>query len=226
MQALSSTDFAEMAVGLHDEPDMGRMLSALVAFAQLAAECEEVGVLLCRRGAPIESATATRPRVAQSHQLQLLLDEGPGLLAIRDSLPVIVDDVTDDRRWPEWAPRAAQLGWRSMMAVPLGPRHATIGVLDFYADEPGVFDLDDRSTITTLGAHAFLALAAAKGHDGLRAAAHARHLIGQAEGILMERHGLGVEQAFAIMRRESREGHVTVSRVAERIIENRHCHEY
>jgi hypothetical protein len=47
------------------------------------------------------------------------------------------------------------------------------------------------------------------------------HLIGQAQGILMERFGLSADQSFAVLRRYSQDNNVKLRNVAERIIETR-----
>ena len=55
------------------------------------------------------------------------------------------------------------------------------------------------------GAHAGIALADARQKADLRVAISSRDLIGQAKGILMERHGLTAEQAFAVLAQHSQE---------------------
>lgn len=48
-----------------------------------------------------------------------------------------------------------------------------------------------------------------------------RHLIGQAQGILMERYGVDVAGAFAVLRRYSQDNNVKLPAVAERIVSTR-----
>ncbi|MBC7631446.1 ANTAR domain-containing protein [Aeromicrobium sp.] len=47
---------------------------------------------------------------------------------------------------------------------------------------------------------------------------HARTFIGQAQGILMGRYGIGAEQAFDYLRRRSQQEQVKLSDVAHNII--------
>jgi AmiR/NasT family two-component response regulator len=54
-------------------------------------------------------------------------------------------------------------------------------------------------------AHAAVALAGAEHEENLRSAVSSRDLIGQAKGILMERHKLTADQAFAVLARVSQE---------------------
>ena len=71
------------------------------------------------------------------------------------------------------------------------------------------------------GQHASVALATARREAGLRQAIDARHLIGQAQGILMERFDLTADQSFAVLRRYSQENNVKLRSVAAEIIETR-----
>ena len=54
-------------------------------------------------------------------------------------------------------------------------------------------------------AHAAEAVAGAEHEGNLRSAVSSRDVIGQAKGILMERHRLTADQAFAVLARVSQE---------------------
>ncbi len=83
------------------------------------------------------------------------------------------------------------------------------------------FDEDDVAMAHIFGQHASVALATARREAGLRQAIDARHLIGQAQGILMERFDLTADQSFAVLRRYSQENNVKLRSVAAEIIETR-----
>jgi hypothetical protein len=53
---------------------------------------------------------------------------------------------------------------------------------------------------------------------GLRDALHTRLTIGQAEGLLMGRHGLDADAAFRLLTRLSQEGHLKLRDVAARLV--------
>ena len=54
-------------------------------------------------------------------------------------------------------------------------------------------------------AHAAVAVVGAEHEENLRAAVSSRDVIGQAKGILVERHELSADQAFAVLTRVSQE---------------------
>ncbi|HEX7133710.1 MAG TPA: ANTAR domain-containing protein [Iamia sp.] len=55
----------------------------------------------------------------------------------------------------------------------------------------------------------------------LRVALESRDVIGQAKGILMERHGIGADEAFARLVTMSRSGNVRLREIAENLVELR-----
>lgn len=93
-----------------------------------------------------------------------------------------------------------------------------MGSLNLYANEPKAFDEDDLDVAEIFGRHASIALATAREESGLRQAISARHVVGLAQGILMERYGLDAERAFSLLRRYSRHNNIKLRVVAERII--------
>lgn len=211
-------DFAEMALALHEEPDVEQTLERVVEYAQQATACHDAGLMLLHGGGRIETAVATDPRVGKADDLQTTLGEGPGRAAVESRSSVLVDDTATDPRWPAWGPQAAELGLRSVLSVRLHTGTATLGTLNLYGHQPGMFDDDDTDVAEIFGRHASIALASAREEDGLRQAIGARHLIGLAQGILMERYGLDADRAFAVLRRYSRNSNVKLRVVAERII--------
>ena len=61
-------------------------------------------------------------------------------------------------------------------------------------------------------------MSSARGNENLWKAIDARNLIGQAQGILMERFGVDAEQAFGVLRRYSQDNNLRLAVVAERLI--------
>jgi GAF domain-containing protein len=149
---------------------------------------------------------------------QYRLGEGPCLEAARsvEWTAILVRDLQDDSRWPTiTAEDVAASGARSMISVSLfagptlgagGVRQA-VGSLNIYAGTPGAFGEQERDTALLLALYAALALAATEAvstageqMDRLREAMANRTVIGQAQGILMERHRFTPGQAFDRLR--------------------------
>jgi len=135
--------------------------------------------------------------------LQTEFDEGPCLDSLRDQETVRVEDFTEEHRWPRFAAAAVRLGARSLLSFQLFTDGDNLGALNLYAAHPRSFDADSETVGQVFAAHAAIALSAARQEQNLRRAIDKRDLIGQAKGILMERHRLTAAQAFAVLARAS-----------------------
>ncbi|VXC55321.1 GAF and ANTAR domain-containing protein [Aeromicrobium sp. 9AM] len=217
----SSTFFSQMALDLHDEPTAERTIELIADYARIATTCDDAGIMLVHARNQIETAAATSQRVGESHNLQIVHDEGPCLDAIEGEAVYLSSDVTDDPRWLKWGPAVGELGIRSVLSVRLETRSRRYGSLNLYADHTGAFDEDDVAVATIFVRHAAVALANAHNEAGLQVAIDARKLIGQAQGILMERFDLDADRAFDFLRRQSQAHNVKLRYVAEWVVEHR-----
>ncbi|WP_456695221.1 GAF and ANTAR domain-containing protein [Aeromicrobium sp. P5_D10] len=216
-----SSFFAQMALDLHDAPTAERTVEKIAEYAQLATNCDDAGIMLVHARQQIETAAATSDRVGESHNLQIIHDEGPCLDAIEGPSHFISGDVGIDPRWRKWGPAVAALGIRSVLSVRLETSARRYGSLNLYANGPDAFDEDDFAVAAIFVRHAAVALANAHNEEGLQIAIDARKLIGQAQGILMERFDLDADRAFEFLRRQSQTHNVKLRYVAEWVVENR-----
>jgi len=142
--------------------------------------------------------------------------------------PVSLNDPEVAVRWPEFTACALRHGVGTVFAVPLRRDGVTLGAL-------AVFDPDrqgtDGSSASVVTAGAF-ADAAALGlhnhrvHDRFRAlsgqlqhALTSRVRIEQAKGMLAERRGIGVDEAFDTLRRYARRNRLPLDSVALSVVE-------
>jgi GAF domain-containing protein len=213
--------FARLALELHEEVGVGETVEAVVQFALHAVSCTHAGVLLSSRGGQWETISATDPLVEESDRMQVELGEGPSVDVLAEHTAVLVPDTATDPRWPTWAPKAAALGLRSVLSVRLAAGGSTLGVLQLFHSEPYAFEPDDDAVAHILARHASVALASARQEATLWQAIDARKLVGQAQGILMERFGIDSDQAFAVLRRYSQDNNVKLRDVAQRLIDTR-----
>ncbi|MCD9199521.1 GAF and ANTAR domain-containing protein [Aeromicrobium wangtongii] len=215
------TFFAEMALDLHDEPTAERTIERIAEYAKLATSCDDAGIMLVHARSQIETAAATAQRVGESHNLQIVHDEGPCLDAIDGERHYMSPDVRMDERWPKWGPAVADLGLRSVLSLRLETKSRQYGSLNLYAERVNAFDDDDLAVASIFVRHAAVALANAHNEEGLQVAIDARKLIGQAQGVLMERFDIDADRAFEFLRRQSQTHNVKLRFVAEWVVEHR-----
>jgi GAF domain-containing protein len=216
-----AADFARMAMQLHEESGVDQTVERVLQFALAAIGCGHAGVMFVHGGKHVETAAATDELVEKADRLQMECGEGPCLSAIFEHDSFLVPDTATDENWPAWSPRVAQLGLRSVLSIRLSTGYATIGALNLFDGEPNRFDHDDDAVAHILARHASIALATARHESDLWHAIDARKLIGQAQGILMERFALDSDQAFAVLRRYSQDHNIKLREVAQRLIETR-----
>jgi GAF domain-containing protein len=211
-------DFAEMALRLHDEDTLEGTIERVLEFAVRELDCSFAAVVFARPKEGLETVAATAELVADLDVVQVETGEGPDLEVITSGRGVVVHDTSVDPRWPAWSQRAVSAGVGSVLATPLRTAEQTLGSLGLHDLRAGHFTDDDLEIAHVLALHAAVALDAARDHDNLWRAIGSRHLIGMAQGILMERFGIDSDEAFAVLRRYSQDSNVKLHAVAEHVV--------
>jgi hypothetical protein len=173
----------------------------------------------------------TDPIADELDQIQYDLREGPCVDAARIPGPAMAvsDDLSDEPLWPKFGRAAAERGFHSIVATALLPDSRPpqlVGALNVYSRERFGLTSVDRDVALLLASHGSLALAnvqanstAALQATHLRRAIESRDIIGQAKGILMNRRGVGPDEAFAILRRVSQDLNVKLADLARTVAE-------
>lgn len=222
MESPPPVAFAAVARSLGAAPGIDETLERIVALALDALGCEYAGVSYADvRSRGIETGAASHDVVRRGDAAQREVGEGPCLQALRDGSTYVVHDTAADPRWPRWGPIAQELGLRSVIGIQLFDRDDTLGALNLYASTPSAFTAEDVMVAEVYAAHAAVALGRARREVHLSLAIDAKHLVGMAQGILMERFGLDKDSAFSVLRRYSQERNVKLRVVAEQLLETR-----
>lgn len=214
-------EFAEFARDQAAEPSYADRLQAIAELAAQAAACDMASITMRLSDGRIDTAAASHEAIYAADRLQYELSEGPCVDSIREQEHFVVVDIKSDPRWPRWGPRAAELGLCSILSVRLFTGARTHGALNMYSAICRDYDLEQVSMAKVVGAHASAALAAVRKEQDIWAAVDSRHIIGQAQGILMERYSLGSDQAFAVLRRYSQHHNIKLREVARQLVQDR-----
>ena len=154
---------------------------------------------------------------ARIDALQSEVGEGPCLDAVFRERLVRVPNMSSETRWPRFAARAAGAGAASMLALQLWVEDDDLGALNLYSTQPDAFDEESEQIGLLFVSHAAVAMACAQKQDEMVAGVAPRDLIGQAKGILMERHKIDAVQAFALLVRSSQHRNRKLRDVAEEL---------
>lgn len=194
---------AEAAKTMAVQESLGRTAEEVVALAvSVVPGTEAAGISRAGNG-EVHTLAVSDELARKADAAQLEAGAGPCLQAVWEDRMLAVDDMAEEPRWPEFAQRAARLGVGSMLACHLSSEQGIRSALNLYARTPHAFDDHARAIALIYAAHATIALDSARLEADLRAAVDSRQGIGQAVGILMERHLLTAQQAFELMVRTS-----------------------
>ncbi|MEU0529076.1 GAF and ANTAR domain-containing protein [Amycolatopsis tolypomycina] len=210
---------SDVARALQAEPDVEATLQAVTRTAVDHLGGDAAGVSLLE-DARITTVAPTDEIVVTIDKLQHRFGEGPCLHSIADHHTYRADDLEREPRWPRFGPAAAALGVRSMLAYRLFVTDSTLGALNLYAGESAGFDARAEHEGLLFASHAAVALAGAKTERNLRAAIATRDVIGTAKGILMERHAIGADEAFAMLVHTSQRANRKLHAVATWLVEH------
>ncbi|MFE3526539.1 ANTAR domain-containing protein [Streptomyces sp. NPDC059161] len=212
---------ARLARDLLAQDSVQATLDEIVASAvKLIEGCDAAGILAVRKGRAVTLA-ACGDMVQECDRLQGELGEGPcfDLARRKDGERVyrIADLTRPQPAWERFADQARRLGIGSMTGVLLYTDDEDFGALNLYARSPGAFGKDIETAGWLLASHAAIALADARTIDQLEHALETRHAVGEAMGILMERHHLSEQDAFNVLRRISQHHNIKLRDVAQRL---------
>ena len=111
---------------------------------------------------------------------------------------------------------AEELDVRSVLCLTLGADHP-LGVLTIYSSKAAAFTREAARLAHILAAVATVALPAVQRQHHLARARSTRDVIGQAKGIVMERHKISAEQAFMLLSRASSVTNTKLGRLARHV---------
>ncbi|WP_307843403.1 GAF and ANTAR domain-containing protein [Arthrobacter sp. MSA 4-2] len=195
-----ATELAELARSLQNQPDGDAVLAGFVhAALDLIPGADEgsVSVVLGRTNIGSRAPSGNLPERIDA--LQMETKEGPCLEAAYEHRTVRVPDMSTERRWPLFAQRATEAGAHGMLSIQLWVEGDDLGALNLYSHEANAFTDESENIGLLVASHAAVAFAGAEKNRQLNEAVDSRDVIGQAKGILMERHKITGQQAFMVL---------------------------
>jgi transcriptional regulator with GAF, ATPase, and Fis domain len=212
--------FAELAQALDLQDSVTDALEETVRLAVEALDgCEMAGISWFVQGKRIETLAFTDDLIAECDALQYELGEGPCIDSSLEANTVLISDMSVEARWPKFAGAASERGIASMLSCALASPRRTLGGLNLYAREPKAFDEQSSDIVEIYAAHASIVLASRQLETDLRSAVDTRGMIGQAIGILVERHKIQPKQAFDLLVKASQKRHMKLRDLASYVIE-------
>lgn len=204
---------------------LNEVLTEILTVARKAMPAVEAASITLIRGEKMFTAAYDGQMAMDADELQYERGYGPCVDAGLAGQVFVIDDMTAEDRWPDYARNAAAHGVGSSLSMPLPFQSTTVGALNSYASRPGAFSEKDRALGEQVASWVALATgnADAVGRTteqlaNLQVAMKSRAVIEQAKGRLMERYDINEDRAFAVLARASQDGNIKLRDVAEELV--------
>jgi transcriptional regulator with GAF, ATPase, and Fis domain len=182
---------------------------------------DAAGLLLTDQRGSLQVVSASTEAAQTVELFQLQAEQGPCLDCFRDSAQVHVNDLDSETRWPLFTARAREHGFGAVHALPMRLREHTIGALNLFHRGPSAMDeaeLRVGQALADVATIAVLSWRSAREREllteQLQTALNSRVIIEQAKGMLAERAGIGLDQAFERLRRYARSTNTRLTELA------------
>jgi GAF domain-containing protein len=217
----------ELADTLVADFDVVELLAMLTDRCVDVLDVGAAGIMLTDVDGDLRVMASSSDAMRVLELLEVQSQEGPCLDCHRTGHPVVVADVAEAQaRWPRFAPEALTAGFRSVHALPMRLRGSVIGALNLFNVDEGEMrqaDLDAAQALADVATIAILQhRASARSqqlNEQLSQALNTRVVIEQAKGMVAEREGLDMAQAFAVLRTHARRNNLRLSDLARGIID-------
>lgn len=216
----------ELADSLVDDFDVIDVLDLLVARSVDLLDVGAAGVMLRSPDGDLRVVATSSEALRVLELFELQSQEGPGIDCLASATPVVEGDLsTADGRWPDFAAKTLAAGFRSVHVVPMRLRGTVIGAVSLFRGQPGTMapaDVDAAQALADVATIALLQHRAAKDAqllaEQLDHALSSRVVIEQAKGVIAERDGLDMDEAFSVLRSYARSNNLRLADVAAQVV--------
>lgn len=225
-EQLLTTTFVELADTLVAEFDALEFMHTLTERAVTLLGADAAGLMLADPRGRLQVVATTHHQAQVLEVFQVQNDEGPCVECCRTGQALVnldLDEVTE--RWPRFRAVTREAGFRSTHAIPMRLRDDTIGALNLYCvDQLELSEADVRlcqamADIATIGLLQERVVREKETlAEQLQNALNSRVLIEQAKGVLAERAGIEIHEAFEVLRSHSRSTSRPLTAVARALL--------
>jgi transcriptional regulator with GAF, ATPase, and Fis domain len=204
-----SVAVARLSTVLLDDATVDSVMQLVIAIAVASIEpCDAASIsVLHGEGPHFDTLNSTSPEVVELDRVQYDTGQGPCVTATHEGRPILAEFMSSDHAWPDFSAAARDHGVTSIFSSPLSVRGKSTGALNLYShrtDGPSDWGAEPieafGATASVLLANTSSFVTAAERNTQLEVALATRELIGQAKGILVERHGIDGDAAFDRLR--------------------------
>jgi transcriptional regulator with GAF, ATPase, and Fis domain len=219
--------FVELADTLVDDFDAIDLLYVLCERSVELLTADAAGLILADQRGQLQVMASTTEEARVLELFVLQNSEGPCLDCYATGQPQVNIDLREvEVRWPHFRAATVEAGYRSTHALPMRLRGQVIGALNLFCVHQVTLSEDEIALGQALCDVATIGLLQERSvrhgeilAEQLQNALNSRILIEQAKGVLAERAGIAVDEAFALMRSWARNHHLRLQDTAQGVID-------
>jgi GAF domain-containing protein len=174
-------------------------------------DVDGAGLMLVNAEQHLRSIAASDDRFAHLEELQIRHQEGPCIDAFEIKDLVGTEDLTDDRRWPQFSEAAVARKVRAVLASPLPYNQDAVGVVAVLSEQRRPWSAEGELALLAFTDLAALLIASMMQGEQqselaaqLQSALDSRKVIEQAKGVLMGTQGISARAAYEQLRAQAR----------------------
>jgi GAF domain-containing protein len=217
----------DMADTLVDDYDVVDMLTGLTDRCVGLLGVSAAGVMLAAPAGGLSLVASSSEAMRLLELFELQAQEGPCLDAFRTGVAVEHENLRAGAgKWPSFSAAALQAGFQSALALPLRLRQVTLGALNLLRTTREPMPEADIIVARAFADLAALSISqhrasseAQRLNEQLSAALTSRVVIEQAKGVISERAGVDLAEAFARLRAYARSGNYRLTDIARAAVD-------
>ena len=225
-EATLARTFVDLTDTLVDHFDIVELMTFLADRCVELLDVTAAGIMLASPEGDLRLIASSSEEMRLLELFELETSDGPCLDCYRTGKPVVNHDLSSaGDSWPMFAPQALRAGFRSAEAIPMRLRESTLGALNLFHSAPAQMTIVDIGVAQALADVATIGLLHQRAltradvvNEQLNAALNSRVTIEQAKGILNERLGLDMDQAFRVLRNHARTNNLLLADLAHDIV--------
>ena len=226
-ETMLARTLVELADNLVADFDVADLLTLLADRCVSTFDVAAAGIMLAGSDGVLHVVASSSEDMRILELFEEQSAEGPCPDSYRTGEPVTNQRLEDaHHRWPRFAPEALAAGFTSVQALPMRLRNANIGALNLFHTDETAMGADavaqaqafaDVATIAILQNRASQEAQAV--NEQLTRALNSRIVVEQAKGVIAERLGLEMGEAFARLRGHARNHNLRLADLASPVVD-------
>ncbi len=228
-ESLLVATLVELADNLVDDFDLIEVLTMLCNRCVETIDVDASGVMLLSPAGELQyvASSSESMRILELYQIQA--NEGPCMDCFGSGEAIVDCQLREAlERWPNFAPRALDVGFQSVYCLPMRLRGRVIGALNFFRREVASLDSNDVVVAQGLADVATIAILQHQSsvdakvlNSQLSKALNSRIIIEQAKGMIIQATRCDVDQAFSRLRTHARNHNEGLTALATAVVDGR-----